>query len=77
MIKFELSKNRFSSGYLMQAQYVFLPSRETGPVSAVRCVHYPVHALVVRYFLLFSAVVFEAGFSPNRELIISATLAGQ
>lgn len=61
----------------MQAQYVFLPSRETGPVSAVRCVHYPVHALVVRYFLLFSAIVFEAGFSPNRELIISATLAGQ
>lgn len=44
----------------MQAQYVFLPSRETGPISVVRCVHYPVHAHV-GVLLLFSVALFEAG----------------
>lgn len=44
----------------MQAQYVFLPSRETGPISVVRCVHYPMHAHV-GVLLLFSVALFEAG----------------
>lgn len=48
-------------------------SRETDPVSVVRYMYYPVRAHV----LLFSVTLFEAGFSLNWELIISATLAGQ
>lgn len=47
-------------GIWCRLSMVFLPIRETGPISVVRCVHYPVHAHV-GVLLLFSVALFEAG----------------